>query len=315
MELTRHMWIKDPFCGNPSLRYRRAGKLHQLREFLGSFSRARRVSIYNTVEHDLPLQLALDDPNLKFVVVHHGKMVDQPQYQRLLENNRLVRVVALARHAGAYLEEKGFEPVVLNPVYFGPVADPPLLDKVRFCVQGNVEKHRRDYDSLWKALSDIQGTPGRSFEVDVVGRYSPAAMMVKAEAIASGLSEIVSFRDGCVKFRDFFSQLRRSHFLLPLIAEGDPRFHAYYTSAATTSLMMAIGLGIVPILDAGLARIYGIENIGIVYGPNGLRDALERARCMDVHELSERRVALLKHRAALLEANAKGLSKALVSLS
>ncbi len=77
---------------------------------------------------------------------------------------------------------------------------------------------------------------------------------------------------------------------------------------------MSLGLGVIPIADARLAALYGVDDAAVCHGPGGLPEAIRTALDLMPADRARRVAALGRLRADLLAASVANLGSAIERL-
>ena len=78
---------------------------------------------------------------------------------------------------------------------------------------------------------------------------------------------------------------------------------------------LALGLGVIPIADAGLARLYGAEPAAVTYQPGCLERAIREAMGIDPADRAERRLRMARARSDALAASLQNIANAVSEIS
>ncbi len=210
---------------------------------------------------DLPTLGFVHNANLLQDDAEYGRFFASPTRRPMYLGRHVARGLG-AQHASAWIA----------PFYLGSPTDPPDVGdgRQRLCVAGNVEYVRRDDAALLDAVVDLAAERS-DFVVRIVGRSGARdGRDLRARIAARGLGDRFTFTDGEIPYAEFLSLLATSDFILPLIESDVPAFAPYLSVKVTSSMLMAAGLEVIPIADARLARLYGVEDGAVSYEPGGL---------------------------------------------
>jgi hypothetical protein len=265
-----------------------------------------RLVVFNTVEPSFMLKIAQRFHGRMIATLHNGHLVhNDRQYSDALKQG--FPFFSLAEFISA--EFLGNPIRTLFPYYLSDQIPHPEAGSVRFCVQGNFEYGRRNYSSLIKALQRFERHSLEDFQVIFVGQVNPANFEHFQRAAAEcGVLDTMQFVTGSVGYSEYFRHITSCHYLLTLLDPDDPTFEVYYRNSASSSISMSVGLGVVPIMDSTLAKLYGLDDIAITYPANqDLYEAMEQALKLSEQDRLERVGRLQKFRAEKLEQNAINL--------
>ncbi len=290
---------KDPFAYARSLRWRRffTDGLWAVRGTPSRFLRYE-FAIFNSVEPPSVLHRAAANNVPTLAVLHNADLpAAHSEYAAYFSSPARRPIVLwgyIAEALGSRLDARW-----IAPVYLGDTPQPPSRrGPVTFCVQGNLEYSRRNYQSLLQAVSALRHER-RDFKVSVVGRSDGLdGLAFKREVARADLGRFFSFTSGEIGYRDYFARVAAADFLLPLIDASSERYSPYFRCKLTSSMSLAIGLGVVPIAHTRLATLYRVAEGGLTYEDGGLADAMRQALAdpPDVHEHRRHSVASVKSR-------------------
>ncbi len=220
-----------------------------------------------------------------------------------------VRLLTLADHAASYLiaGRQGLidRVATLAPVYWG--AEPAgetageSREQRRMIVPGAVNFGNRSYDFIFEAFARTPGLTDR-LNVRILGG-GPDREALEHRVAKAGLDHAISFSrlnraTGFVDHRDYFDDLRKAAFILPLLPPNRQDYRVYKITAA---LSTAQGFCIPPLLDRWTEMVYRVPGLA-VHGA-GLADALDRAAAMPDEAYRDLRAALRDFRARRLRRN------------
>ena len=192
--------------------------------------------------------------------------------------------------------------------------------KRQVCVQGFVDFKRHNYKSLLDALAELRTAGLQNWQVHIVGRnHIPAGKLLRKQVAERGLAAYFSFSRRpfiCtdVSYKNFYKIIAQTEFLLPLVDGAGQVYSAYLTEKLSSAVIVAMGLGRIPVLHAKLAALYGIEDAAVAYPDGGLADALRRAFGLAPERLLALRAALWKKRTEELLASRESIRLALHEL-
>jgi glycosyltransferase involved in cell wall biosynthesis len=305
---------RRPFAGFGGLRFRqrtvkRYGRLWRL----GFRLRRYEVMIVNSMEPATVLErvAGLDVPLLG--VVHNTELLlDDPSYRSFFAAPRR-RPLVLGEHIAEVLGGSLGRLAWISHVVFppDPAASPDADRPTVFVVSGNVEFHRRNYDALLDAVSELvaEDVP---FVVRVVGRSTTRdGRVLRREVESRGLAARFEFSPGEIDHPRFFQLVGEADFSLPLIDLTREPFRAYLSTKLASSVPFAIGLGVPLVVHTAVAGTYGVEGTGPTYLDGELADAMRRAIASPAEDRAAWRAALAVKREAILAASRANLREAL----
>jgi hypothetical protein len=282
----------------------------------GTPARHRRYDllIMNSIEPEPALEAAkrIDLPTL--AVVHNAHLAGSDGPYATFLADPCHAPLFLGRHVGSQTAQD--LPAWVAPVFLGEVrAEPDSADtRTVLCVQGNVDYARRDYSALLDAVAGVAADRS-DFVVRIVGRSGGRdGRDLRAKVEDRALADRFTFNAGEVSHRTYLTQVGTADFILPLVDDRSPGPARYLADKITSSMSMSVGLGVIPIADARLAALYGVEDAAVCHGPGGLPGAIRTALDL-VRADRARRVALLgRVRADLLAASVANLGSAIERL-
>lgn len=304
--LPRFSVAADPFAFARALRYRICpvdGRFARIRGTPRRFGEYDIV-IYNSIEPLWVLERAAAQHRPLVTVMHNADlMFTDPEYETFFRSRNHVPIV-LAPHVAASLAQRQVHWVA--PVYLGEIPKRTDGECIRLAVQGNVEAHRRNYDSLLDAVEEVVRL-GLAVRVLLIGRSDfPDGKKLKDEIQRRHLSEVFEVT-GELAYPEFLRALASCRFVLALIDRTAETFSSYYQFKLTSSLLMSLAVGVPPIVHAELAQLYGLEEASITYGNGGLAGAIMRGAALDEHSYQLLTSRLSAIRGSLLTASASNL--------
>jgi hypothetical protein len=258
--------------------------------------------VINSLEPKEILQKVAEIPIPIIAVIHNGNLINTDlDYARFFAVSSRKPLV-LAKHISNFLS-KDVVTQWISPVFFGQVKPRKVHGQanVLFCVQGNLDFDRRNYDSLLDAIEQLASDGVRSFRVMVVGRNEARHYQIFTERVQHRkLDSFFEFSKGELTYQDYYGSTATASFLLPLVDRTSTAYGAYFLDKITSSVPLVIGLGIVPVIHRELARLYEIEEQSVTYRDGGLTDALKRALNINIGALDSMRSGLVSKKEALL---------------
>ena len=258
--------------------------------------------LLNSLEPKEILQKAAEVSIPIVAVIHNGNLINTDlDFARFFAvSNR--KPLVLAKHISDFVS-KAVATQWISPVFFGQVKARKVHDQtnVLFCVQGNLDFDRRNYVSLLDAIEQLASDGVRSFRVMIVGRSEARHYLIFREQVRDRkLDSFFEFSNGELTYQDYYGSMTTASFLLPLVDRTSTAYRAYFLDKITSSVQLAIGLGIVPVIHMELARLYEIEEQSVAYRDGGLTDALKRALNINAEALEPMRNGLVSKKETLL---------------
>jgi hypothetical protein len=162
---------------------------------------------------------------------------------------------------------------ILHPVYLGRTPKPVLSAPPRFALQGNIQFFRRNYQSWLRAL-ETNTTDAASFRLIGNDQTADGAILKKRVPPCAA----VDWQGKVPSYRRYYRLLSECAFLLPLIDDVDSNCARYFHAGVSSSASLALGLGIVPVLnEAYAAHIQQTDGAVLYHGDDvaaGIKAAL-----------------------------------------
>lgn len=302
----------NAFAFTNELRYRLrlTDGLARLRGTPARFSRYDLL-VMNSIEPASVLRSAVRFREPTLAIVHNAGLLEEDEYLRYFDAP-VRRPLVLGRHIAANLAPDMVDSWVA-PVFMGDVPRPRQsgTGAIRLCVQGNVEFKRRDYGSLIAALAEISAERA-GLQVRVVGRsgYSDGEA-VRKMVRDRGLADVFSFSDDELSHSAFRSLVADSDFILPLLDPETGTLVPYYKTKLTSSMSMAVGIGVIPVSEAHLAKLYQVDRAAVTYPAGGLASGIREAMSLSTSERADRERNLADIREDVLQASVRNFAAAL----
>jgi hypothetical protein len=247
----------------------------------GTPARNRRydVLIMNSVEPVTALETAarIDLPTI--AIVHNADLLRGDEaYRRFFAGGTRLPMF-LGRHIAATLGGQD-ERAWLAPVYLGDAATTESEGEItRLCVQGNLEYTRRDYPGLVDAVVKL-AAERQDFVIRIVGRSDTRdGNHFRATINERGVADRFTFSTGEISHGSYLALVAASDFILPLLDSRMPKLAPYFGVKITSSMSMAVALGVLPVVETSLAALYGVDGAALTYESGdlawGIRSALE----------------------------------------
>jgi hypothetical protein len=285
------------------------------RRIRGTPARTRRYDalVMNSIEPIDRLEFASRINLPTIAIVHNADLLRNDRYVDFFSTGSRLPLF-LGRHvANAAGGDHG--DAWLAPVYLGDVAaaTPPREITV-FCVQGNVEFGRRDYAGLVDAAITL-ATERSDFAIRMVGRSGTRdGEAFRATIRAAGVAELFQFGDGEISYSDYLTDVATSDWVLPLLDPSVPGLASYFSVKITSSMSMAIGLGVPAVAESLLADHYGVSHAAVTYPAGGLLGGMRAALAMPAQTRALLSRNLADVRAELLATSVRNVAQRLKHL-
>jgi hypothetical protein len=249
-------------------------------------------------------------------VMHNGNLITtDPDYARFFGKSGRKPLV-LAKHISEFLSDTIVARWV-SPVLLGQIrpAKPDKLGRVQLCVQGCLQFDRRNYESLLDAIELLMADGVGNVKVMIIGRNDTDDAPIFREQIRKrNLVSVFEFSEGELPYKTYYESIAKADFLLPLVDTTSSHYRPYFLDKVTTSLLVSIGIGIVPIIHKQLADLYGVKSESVTYEDGGLPDALKRALCIDNETLKKLHSGFASKRETLLSESIRNMKETLRDL-
>lgn len=169
-------------------------------------------------------------------------------------------------------EMENYPAFLFNCCYFGDIFHKTLGLERRFIVVGNIERKRKDFDLLIKAVDYLSFfRPDLSFKIDVVARVGKLV-------IPDNLKKYFNFW-GCLDYPSMYEKIRDSDFILPLFNSKIKEHSRYLENGVSGTINQSIGFGKPMIIEESFAKRFMISSeASIIYSePEAFKEAFLQA--------------------------------------
>lgn len=235
--------------------------------------------IANSVEPEENYRFFLSFLNKPMLAaVHNGNVIVKNQTFDKPIRNRLMSVVVLSRHLQRYLLERD---IVSYAVYtFLGLDLKSIGSSVRnnrsFCVQGNMNFHRRNYDSLLSAASRLKDENVQC-QFKLVGKFNNATRIMQQRIAELDIADYFTFENDVESYQDYYKAIYSCRFLLVLVDDSRLVYRKFFEDKCTSSLNVALGLDLIPVINGRLAETYGIEECSLLYESDDVYSGIKSA--------------------------------------
>lgn len=176
--------------------------------------------------------------------------------------------------------------LVITPFYCGEVAATEKLATKIFCVQGNFQSKKRNYNSLVEAVLRLKlsGFSPTDFKIEIIGRYNRKDIKWHDFGTEGadfdniihklGIATYFNRPDKEYLYPEYLEKMVQSRYILPLI--DDTHSHQFFNNSCTSSINLGIACLCIPVLNQKLATLYGID-FGYIYEKKDLFSAMKIA--------------------------------------
>lgn len=199
-------------------------------------------------------------------VLHNGyALIVKDEYTNL-RNRKTSSVVVLSKHIQEFLAQRK---VSSFPIHASLGLREGLFSDCRrhestFCVQGYINFDRRNYDSLLTAASKLKENNVQC-NFKIVGRLGRSSRTMQERIEELGVSEYFTFVGDAESYLDFYRAICSCKFLLILVDDSRMIYRPFFEDKCTSSLGVALGLDVIPVVNRRLAEIYDIAECSVPY--------------------------------------------------
>lgn len=256
------------------------------------------IIIANSIEPDYVYQdffRFLKKPTLS--LVHNGySIINNIVYKKLLAN-KLNRFSVLSKHVSTYLTKESIKNYTIYPV-FGLSHILSIKQNRSFCVQGNIDFRRRNYDSLIVAVKKLNNM-NNFCNINIVGKKNRLSEHFNESILKSGIQKYFTFHFNCISYEQYYTTISKNIFMLILIDDGSLIYKPFFEDKCTSSINLSLALGIIPVVNHKLADLYDLHDCCVKYEHNDVFSAISTALLLDQSEIDAMRTKLLQKRADL----------------
>ena len=211
----------------------------------------------------------------KAMIVHNY----QSQYQQLP-----IKTIVLADFIKKNLQAN--TSYVIKPFYCGNINMQMKPQNKVFCVQGNFQSKKRNYNSLAEAVLRLKlsGLTPEDFQIEIIGRYNHKDIKwhnfgTEGQSFDKtiqklGINDYFRKPDREYMYPEYLEKMYNSRYILPLI--DDTHQHKFFRNSCTSSINLGIACLCIPVLNEKLAKIYDID-FGYHYEKKDLFSAMKQA--------------------------------------
>jgi len=264
-----------------------------LKRFCTIYLRARALLLLKT-KYDLVIANSVERENNYWMlfrylnkpmlaVMHNSNLlVGNKQFDHLAKE-RSTSIVVLSKHIQSFLAQHEVSSYRIYPIAAPGNASFSDSDKDEhtFCVQGNIDFHRRNYDSLLNAACQLKEN-GIRCNFRIVGGLNRSAGILQEKIEQLGVSDYFTFKSDTESYRDYYKAIGGCRFMLILIDDSRMIYRPFFEDKCTSSLNVALGLDVIPVVNQRFAEVYGISGFSVLYESDdvysGIRSALSNER-------------------------------------
>lgn len=200
------------------------------------------------------------------MVLHNGNALTAISEYKDLQYRAASSVVVLSKHVQEFLARRE---IVSYPIHPSLRLKAEFVDGCQkhastFCVQGYINFYRRNYDSLLTAAIKLKEKNVQcSFKI--VGRLGRQSRIMQERISELGVSDYFTFVGDAVSYRDYYRAIGSCRFLLALVDDSRMIYRPFFEDKCTSSLSIALGLDVIPVVNSRFAEVYDIEACSVLY--------------------------------------------------
>lgn len=176
--------------------------------------------------------------------------------------------------------------IVVNPFYCGKIDINQKPQTKIFCIQGNFQSKKRNYNSLIEAVLKLKrdGLTPKDFKIEIIGRYNRKDIKwydfgTEGESFDNTIIELkiddyFNRPDKEYMYPEYLNKMIHSRYILPLI--DNTHSHKFFQNSCTSSINLGIACLCIPVINNQLAELYNID-FGYQYENNNLYSAIKEA--------------------------------------
>ncbi len=252
------------------------GRLRTLRALLGMIRRLKATRmVLNTANGALARNLALATlprPGLDVVGVSHyaSKFRGSPTQWAISRKVRKYFVLSEIFFENGTLahDTAGLTIQPLYAIHFPTEPEPSMGSggDLRLVVPGWIQKERRDYDGLVRALARRRADLPRQLQVVILGDASTdQGRKLVAQVEAAGLAPWFRFFDGFVDGATFHAQVREADLMAPLLHPSEGLHAEFLVDKVSGSYNLGLGYRIPFLLDEAYRAYRDFRDVSVFY--------------------------------------------------
>jgi hypothetical protein len=170
---------------------------------------------------------------------------------------------------------------------------------------------RRSFASLLEAARRLAASGRRDFTIRIVTMTSRELELLRHYVDEAGLSARFAFATGVQRYRDYYGSIAGCGGLFFLLEASSYVYRPYIEFKVSSSLGVAIGLGVPPILERGAAAVLGLQDVSYTHEPGRLDEAIVAALSATDDERRALQARLETTRRAFLRESAEEMKRAI----
>ena len=176
--------------------------------------------------------------------------------------------------------------IVINPFYYGEISIDQKPNTKIFCIQGNFQSKKRNYNSLIEAILQLKhdGLTSNDFKIEIIGRYNRKNIkwhnfgtegeLFDKTIIKLKIDDFFNRPDKEYMYPEYLDKMINSRYILSLV--DNTYSHKFFSNSLTSSITLGIGCLCIPVINNKLAELYNID-FGYHYENNDLYSAMKEA--------------------------------------
>jgi glycosyltransferase involved in cell wall biosynthesis len=200
------------------------------------------------------------------VMLHNGHALVSNSELRPLRDRHNSAVVVLSKHIRDYLKKYEITSYPIHPSLHLSAGSFDGFEKhaTTFCVQGYINFHRRNYDSLLSAAYKLkQNNVFCNFKI--IGRLGRSSRTMQNKIEELGVSDYFTFVGDAESYLEYYQAISSCRFLLVLVDDSRMIYRPFFEDKCTSSLGASLGLDVIPVANRRLAEVYDIVECSVLY--------------------------------------------------
>ena len=179
-----------------------------------------------------------------------------------------------------------------------------------------IEQKRRNYFDLINTIAELREDGQEGFHCLLIGRstYKSGREIKKKIRSSKAKDSLTLTNKNKNTYSEFYDSIAQLSFICPLIDTTSTQYSEYFNEKSTSSLPVAFGFNIIPIIHASLAKLHAMESCSITYTDGKLYKALKTAISLSPHERNILLENLMQKQLSLLTQSTTNFQKIMESV-
>jgi glycosyltransferase involved in cell wall biosynthesis len=246
------------------------------------------------------------------IVLHNGYALTAKNEYKDLRNKEASSVVVLSKHIQKFLAQRE---ITSYAMHASLGLRKGLFDDCRrhgstFRVQGYINFDRRNYDSLLTAASKLKENNVQC-KFKIVGRLGRSSRTMQGKIEELGVSEYFTFVGDAESYLDYYRAIYSCKFLLILVDDSRMIYRPFFEDKCTSSLGVALGLDVIPVVNSRLAEVYDIAECSVPYESDDVYSGIVSALSSEKERVDSLVINLQRTRRKFIEDSEVEFGKAI----